>query len=521
MLRLRRNLAWLLAPALLLAVGTPCISCGLHATYFRNDFFDDWQRLKPQVEGDLTLRNKGTQAYAIVQELITLLRFVDPYNGAPDSPPWMASEAGREHACESAVTILHQIGAKAVPALWEALENDLRFTGDNAQKALAAAREARNEVLQAQAAILTRMNEYPKLKAVLEGYAQLDSGREVLQGWARLVAEGRIPQLHPNQPVPEGGAAKAVQHRPMAPEQWTKAISLQLLVNFDAQMGLLSQDPEAQKDPKIAELHKAYRDAQNKALQHMNAYNQAMAGARTYVTVAYDMLPCEEYHHALKTVLARIGKDALPVLKARLNHPNRKVAAAAQELVKSIEAQTEPLRVPELKPLGGDRSARIVEVALEAWDLGAPPYLQHVSDKALKALKARGEAGWADLVTVMAIDELGLKAECRHALEVLTGGRGGDAAAAWKKWIDELAERKREQAEAERIAAVQQMVDDMEIEIEPRPGAREEAEAREKAEEEKKSPKAATDKLIDKLKTPVDELQKDPKPETPKVDVED
>lgn len=80
--------------------------------------------------------------------------------------------------------------------------------------------------------------------------------------------------------------------------------------------------------------------------------------------------------------------------------------------------------------------------------------------------------------------------------------------------------RKREQAEAERVAAIQQMVDEMEIEIEPRPGAREEADAREKEEEEKNSPKACTDKLIDKLMTPVDELQKDPKPETPKVEVE-
>lgn len=521
MRRLRPNLVWLLAPALLLAVGTPCLSCGLHASYFRNDFFDDWQKLKPEVERDLTLKNKGTQAYAIVQELITLLRFVDPYNGAPDSPPWMASEAGREHARESAIIILHEIGAKAAPAVWEALENDLRFTGDAAEKALAAAREARNEVLQAQAAILSRMNEYPKLKAALEDYARLDSGREILQGWARLVAEGRIPQLQPNQPLPQGGAANAVQHRPMAPEQWTKAIALQLLVNFDSQLGLLSQDPEAQQDPKIAGLLKNYRDAQAKTQQQMAAYNQAMAGARSYVPVAYDMLPCEEYHQALKTVLARIGKDALPVLKARLRHPNRKVAAAAQELFKSIEAQAEPMRVPELKPLGGDRTARIVEVALEAWDLGAPPYLQHVCDKALRALKARGEAGWADLVTVMSIDDLGLKAECRHALEVLTGGQAGDDVAAWKKWIDEFAERKREQAEAERVAAVQRMVDEMEIEIEPRPGAREESEAREKEEEEKKSPKAATDKLIDKLKTPVDELQKEPKPETPKVDVED
>lgn len=521
MFSLRRNLIWLFVPALLLAMGTPCFSCGLHASYFRNDFFDDWQKLKPQVEADLTLRNKGTQAYAIVQELLLLLRFVEPYNDAPDSPPWMASEAGREYARESAIIILHEIGAKAAPAVWEALENDLRFTGDAAVKALAAAREARNEVQQARAGILARMDEYPRLKAALEDYVRLDPGRELLLGWARLLAEGKIPQLQPNQPLLLAGAANAVQHRPMAPEQWAKALALPSRVNFDSRLGLVSQDPEARKDPKVAGLLKAYYDAQAKTQQHMSTYYQAMADARNYVTVAYDMLPCEEYHQALKTVLARIGKDALPVLKPRLHHPNRKVATAAQELVRSIEAQTEPLRVPELKPLGGDRSARLLAVALEAWDLGASPNLLHVSEKALKGLKARGEAGWADLVTLMAIDELGLKAECRHALEVLTGGQAGDDAAAWKTWVDELAARKREQAEAERMASIRRMIDEMEVVIEPRPGAREEAEARGKEEQEKKASTAATDKLIGKLKTPVDELQKDPKPETPKVEEEE
>ena len=172
---------------LLLALEGPVSSCGFHASYFRGSMFRDWERLRSQTTGSQGRRptrsgaripGRGLAATttvfdAVVQELIDILRFVDPYNDAPDSPPWMHTEDGRLYARTAAVDILHEIGAPAVPALLEALTSEIRFRNEEV-------REAYQKILD------LRGDEETALTSVYEG---LQRHPEVWKKWQESEAE--------------------------------------------------------------------------------------------------------------------------------------------------------------------------------------------------------------------------------------------------------------------------------------------------------------------------------------------
>ena len=469
----------LLVAALLLAVGIPCVACGFHGQYFRNNFYDDWERLKPRLGDTATVVNRlnGRPVPArlrdsVMLELLNILRYVDPYNDAPDSPAWMHTEEGREHARESAQEILHELGAQAVPAIWEALESDLRFETAACRTAMRAVRRAQEIKSQRLGEIRFEMRRFPKLKRLLDQAQERDPVRDLPASWADLAATLPIPVMaqpdpRNTRPFPPPAATPARdgrRHRAMPQAMWD-----QLMVRrAQAGMGIVGelqwiiQDPGAAADAKLRSLLQGYQQAANALTQEINRY-RPFTGQHSYS----DMVPAEEFRPALESVLARIGKAALPVLEKGRASATPQVAQAAARLVQSIQAQKDPLKpagVGRLE-LPGDRLALL---ALELWDLGAPAPDAAVAARAREALKALGRKAIPEILQIVECASMQLVKEGLQALELLTDQRLGDNPKAWRTWYEESVAQERLAEETLKKAPAASCDPPFEVHIGPR-----------------------------------------------------
>ncbi len=117
---------------------------------------------------------------------------------------------------------------------------------------------------------------------------------------------------------------------------------------FIAELQWIYQDKEAAADSKLRNLLQKYPQVQAARTQEINRYRQSSGGP------AYsDMVPAEEFRAALESVLARIGKAALPALEKVRTSSIPQVAQTAARLVQSIQAQKGPMKPPGVEAWGG------------------------------------------------------------------------------------------------------------------------------------------------------------------------
>src|SRR6185436_11631963 len=107
-------------------------------------------------------------------------------------------------------------------------------------------------------------------------------------------------------------------HRTMPMGQWQGMFQFQR-GQFTAE-SVAGQSPEAMRDAKVQSLLQKHQQAA--AATRLEIQNLARSG---HTDFASDMIPVEDFRSALETVLARIGKEALPVLERSTKDSNHEV----------------------------------------------------------------------------------------------------------------------------------------------------------------------------------------------------
>ncbi|MCZ7648960.1 MAG: hypothetical protein M5U26_27505 [Planctomycetota bacterium] len=435
-----RALAPALALLLVLALPAPLIACGFHAAYFTGDFHEDWQRLKPRldkvspatsfVNGRPVLRGEPMRD-GVVRELLRILRYVDTYNDAPDSPGWMHSEEGREHARACAATILQELGAAAAPAVWEALADEIRFATEERRKTLAAIRARRDEQQAAFFKYRESAKRFPELKAALEPAPPSREDR-VLAAWVDAMNLAGVPYEGMPRVAVQGADGKA--HRAVPANRRTGAFPYGLLGGDQRVFQLVAMHPRAASDPDLrlllAEYQKQAQELAGEVLRFNTRYPAPGAGMGN---VGSDMLPADEFRADLEQVLVNMGQGALEVLKQNLRHRNLEAAKTAQRLAALVEAQPVPPPLRDLR-LAENEDRLLGRLAVEVWDADDPVPDSLIAARALGELKARGKDAWPKLIELMKFEKLNLRNECARALVKLTQQQLGDDPAAWEAW---------------------------------------------------------------------------------------
>ncbi|MBI3831773.1 MAG: hypothetical protein HY291_19790, partial [Planctomycetes bacterium] len=422
------SLACLLALLALVPLSLPnaCFADGFEGLfYFSNDPYLDWQRLKPQ------MTDAATRA-GVIDECLRILRFVDTYNNAADSPPWMHSEDGRANARECAVAILIEIGAPAAPKVWETLADDIRFQSPNVAKALQRARAAQSKAATALGDLRVEIMKVPALAKKLSEPAAADRDAELGYEWSILTlalsreageaAVQPIPVPNPRSPRAERKMHRAFAADFNAPE---------LAASGSREWVIAMQVPEAVRNPAIAAALRRFSPLQADAYKEVAAYNALLQRANSQMASA-DMLPCDDFQSDLQRVLTGMGKDAVLPIEKSLHAPSREVAATAAKLLATIKDLRE-FKAPAVLPAHPE-ARRIAEVALEAWDLADETPQSKIAARAFEDLRARGLAAYPDLIAILQSPRLKLKKEALRALEMLSGDLLGEDPAAWQKW---------------------------------------------------------------------------------------
>lgn len=429
--RILRALGLTLALLAVLPLALPhvCFADGFEGLfYFSNDPYRDWQRLKPQMT-DPAARS------GVIAELLRILRFVDTYNNAADSPVWMHSEEGRANARECAVAILIEIGPQSAPKVWEALADDIRFQTKDVMKALQRAKTAQSKAVTALGDLRVEMMKVPNLARKLSA-GEADPGRdaELSYEWCilamdvnRTSIEAELPQVAGF--VPRAQKAGADVHR-MIPADLIPPDSM---AGMSREWSIAMQEPETMRNPAIAAALRRFTPLQADAYKEVGAYNALLQRANPQMASA-DMIPCDDLQSDLRRVLVCLGKDAVPVLEKDLHHRNREVADSAAKLIATIKDLRET-KIPAVLPAHPE-ARRIAEIALEAWDLSDTAPNSKIAARALEDLRARGLAVYPDLIAILVAPKLKLKKEALRALEMLAGERLGEDPAAWQKWYE-------------------------------------------------------------------------------------
>jgi len=406
---------------------------------FRSDFASDWAALKPRMADP-------NQRQMAIAELLSILRYVDTYNYAPDSPPWMATEEGRANARESAVEILHELGSKAAEKVWEALADDIRFDTAESRKALHKVHVERDKVQGIENDLRVHLSKkFPKVFELIDvPPPKSDPDNELMHAWSAQVWRLGLLEM-PRQQIPEIPSPDGKVHR-RVPQRMVQQIMPALLPNvFQA----VQVDPNTVRDPAVQTFIKRHGVAQAGLLAAMGEYNRVVGklikpqfGLGQVVYKSGDLVPCEEYRGDLETVLARTGKDALPVLERGARHTHKDVAAKAGQLIQAIKAQEKPFQSAGLLK-GSKERVRLAGVALEVWDLGDPRAVSPIAARALVDLKARGIEMYADLFVLHRSKKLDVQREVINALEKLSGEKLGQDLAAWVDWHEKSLEAER------------------------------------------------------------------------------
>ncbi len=442
------------AAALLMALGGPTLACGFHASYFRNEFYDDWQKIKERIAHEQkadrsgrTARNVRTHQMAgnlpgVINELIRILKYVDPYNDAADSPPWMHYEEGRLRARESALKILQEIGGKAAPQLVDALVEELRFESPVKQKLLQKVQVARDRVEAALLKLRQEMDRFPAVKQAYERSLETpDEDYRLLEAWRHLVVSLPIPMERPKvrRPVnrrnnrPPQPRPETSKHRSMPVAQYQQYQFLRLNLAGQNIVNFIGADTTARSDPQISKLLSEYQLAQGKVRTEVTVFNAEMERLGQKNGGSGDMIPCEDYASDLEVALKRIGLPAQAALRAMGNRRNRKVYDRLMRIHKAIGAQ-KPIPLEELQPPGGGEAQRLAALSLLIWDVGDPKPLSPWARSARGKLEAKGEKVIPDILKIMSVRKLALQKECGMVLQMLTGEKWGSDYVAWADW---------------------------------------------------------------------------------------
>jgi hypothetical protein len=429
--RILRALGLTLALLAVLPLALPhvCFADGFEGLfYFSNDPYRDWQRLKPQMT-DPAARS------GVIAELLRILRFVDTYNNAADSPVWMHSEEGRANARECAVAILIEIGPPCAPKVWEALADDIRFQTKDVVKALQRAKTAQSKAVTALGDLRVELAKVPGLaKKLNEADAAPGRDSELAYEWYILTVSANREALEAAMPPVPGFNPRAPRserkiHRPIPADQNAP----ENMAGMNKEWVLAMQDPEAVRNPAIAAALGRFTPLQAEAYKEVSAYNALLQRANPQMASA-DMIPCDDLQSDLRRVLVCLGKDAVPVIEKDLHHRNREVADSAAKLIATIKDLRET-KIPAVLPAHPE-ARRIAEIALEAWDLSDTAPNSKIAGRALEDLRARGLAVYPDLIAILVSPKLKLKKEALRALEMLAGERLGEDPAAWQKWYE-------------------------------------------------------------------------------------
>lgn len=403
--------------ALLLSLwpAQPCRACGFHASIFTGDFAATWARLKPNLDPGMRQQ--------VVHELLRILRFVDTYNFAPDSPVWMQTERGRAHARASAVAILHDLGMHAAPLVWEALADDIRFNTRETARMLDKVRAAQAQVASAWGEVRAEAEKIPEVARKLEEFERDSLRRQVLslEIYELFLREGLLCHGNPQAPPPRG-------HRPVPVGRIEMA---QTAGMQDALLSLVP--PNLRGNAKMGEWLRKHSLAQQELTMAVSAYDVMVARFKPELAGG-DMTPSDEYRSDLQEVLIRIGDPALELLKRWHRNSNKEVAAMAVKLCETISNLKEPRAPAGVRPLV-PQLQRIAAAALDAWDAGDKRPFSNVREQALKRLRERGLDAYADLMVLMELRPNGFQHEARDALIALVGVDHGLDLAAWQAWL--------------------------------------------------------------------------------------
>lgn len=434
-----------LISALLMAIGSPVIACGFHTVHFRTNFYDDWNTIKRTAFPRRGVGNQSVEA-SVIQELIRILKYVDPYNYAPDSPPWMVSEEGRLDARESAIEILHQIGKRAASAVAEALVCHIRYDTPGREFALTRIRKKRDIEEELTFKMLEALRRFPeRLKAWQAASKSPDMPIRVFRAWFQLIQRLPLPVEQPKAVRAnrrQGRGAVQPAHRVMSRDRYNRLV----FSNFARQRldlpSFIANHPQTAADRELKFLRDRYAAARKATMVEVSRFNgqeQARFRAARVPVIGggSDLVPCEDFAQDLETVLVRIGKPALPALKKVNKWRSRKAMDKIKQIIGIIEGQENPIEPAGLQPVADGGAGALAELALLLWDLGDPKEdAKHVK-QAQEALSKRGKSAVPDILQIMAIPQLELRDECAKALSLLTGEQLGLDLQAWRDWYRE------------------------------------------------------------------------------------
>jgi len=397
----------------------PCRACGFHASIFTGDFAVTWARLKPNLDPGMRQQ--------IIHELLRILRFVDTYNYAPDSPVWMQTERGRAHARASAVAILHELGMHAAPLVWEALADDIRFSTKETARALDKVRAAQAQVASAWGEVRAEAEKVPEVARKLEEFERDSLRSQVLSHaiYEIFLKEGLLYQGTP-QALPSRG------HRPLPVERFTQ-VHAGGMQGQQALLALVQADPDLRGKAKVAEWLRKHGAAQQEHMKAVSAYDALVTRFKPELSGG-DMTPSDEYRSDLQEVFIRIGDPTVALLKKWTRNSNKEVAATALKLAETIGNLKEPRAPVGVRPLL-PQLQRIATTALDAWDFGDERPQSKVRVLALKRMQDRGVEACADLMALMELRPSGFQIEARSALAELAGVDHGLDLTAWQAWL--------------------------------------------------------------------------------------
>lgn len=406
-----------------------CEACGLHATYFRENFHEDWERYRD------ALQNGNNQRYArnLVTELLTIIRFTDAYNDAPDSPPWMHFQEGRETARNSAAEILfdmvYDLKVKHVlPTIWEALENDIRFATPEKKKAYEKVLEAQNKIHAIEEELLTALSKY-----AVKNTGITVNERELLDAWRDLLALVGAGSKREARAVAAGGwQMPPWPHRKAKAGEGVKGRSRSRSRITSLMYDRTRYRAEASNDARVQELRKALTEAQKEKVAAMKVYSEFRAKDRMAFG-ASDMVQAESYRADLEALIVRIGQPALKLLTKKIKDKNPDVARTAMRLGREISRARSAPQPTDLKKVEG-LTVRRLRVAIYLWDSGHEDPKSPIAEAALKKLKAQGDLMVPDVLTIMNIKEMNLRKECARVLQLATGEKLGEDPRAWNEW---------------------------------------------------------------------------------------
>ncbi|MCZ7648959.1 MAG: hypothetical protein M5U26_27500 [Planctomycetota bacterium] len=391
----------------------PSQADGFHTEHFSEPHFpEQWEKLRFRLFGAAQAGDAvdASLLYSVIQELLDILHYVDPYNIAPDSPPWAQTEAGREMARAMAQAILCELAADSAQPVWEAYAQELRFESPAPRKLL---EEIRTRRATAEATWLTLREKAGRRIPRLLGSLETDREREdrEIAAAVRLYLTTRDPLIVQRLGPETNFRLDSHLHRPYRGES---AAPPSRLNSPEALIRELKRFDDLYRVDDLYLLASSYRAELDKAESVARSFR-----SRYPEFVRGDVLPCPEYAEALEEVLLRMGARAEPLLREGLNHRSPRVAQAARRLLERLRAGgVEPypgLRALESRPL------RLARLAAAAWDYGDPHGPSPATEEAARELRRRGSACVPDLRRLEEIEFLGLGADCRRARRFLTG----------------------------------------------------------------------------------------------------